>query len=238
MSGRDHTLNGFTVTHVDQFYYAKNVCEARPLLDRNRMNVFLSLITGMKVEKVEFFNALDMMHRIQNHTGLLDHQYPLEALFLAAVRVSVFWRRRRDVLSMDNVNVRKLLEAVNSGTEYILEAEGDIMANLGCHVWRSRCNPIELCHIILANSLPQKINEEYRVSLLDVATESCFLLECSLSKPRSSLDIAALAAIASVVICTQTHRVEDVVALICKHTRLDTEKLVLDTKFFLNQLFN
>lgn len=239
MSGRDPSLTGFGDHLTSQWYHGIDKHEQKYALSRDLINCFLSLCVGMKIDRVEFFNSVDIIERVKQSCGLEDIDHTIEPLFFAAVRLSVFWRRRRDVLSMQNLQVRKSLEAVNCGTASILEAEGDILAALGCHVWRSRCNAVELCHSILIKAFCRQVNEEDMRNLIDVAADTCFILLC---EPKSStktfLEMAYVASIVSVVVCTQMMNYEDIVASIGEDSLLDTKQLLLDTKVFTGKLLN
>lgn len=71
------------------------------------------------------------------------------ASFLASLRLSVFWRRRRDILNQNFEEVVRILELCLCTEEDLLFAEKCILQHTGCLVWVGNTNIVEAVYVIL-----------------------------------------------------------------------------------------
>lgn len=227
MSGRDRCLRGFDNALIANWYGKAERVKLEPCVTPEFMNMLLNLVVGFRIENLEFFNALDILRRLRESTN-----GNIEALFYAAIRVSVFWRRRKDVLSSNAQEVRLRVRTVNA----IMEAEADIMAELGCHVWRSRCNPVERCDFLVRKLLQIELSSEHMRNILDVASDACFLLMCSPMPPRSFEDLACMATILSIWICTKERDSSKIVKLVCQQSTVDIHEVKREVERFTVEL--
>jgi hypothetical protein len=132
------------------------------------MNTALSLVEGFKLDRVELFNALDIFIRLADE---MSHERLL-ALFYAAIRISVFYRRRRDVLSLQRESVRKNIDRLSD----ILDAESHIMSALGCHVWRSSHNLLEVTLAVLQTITQRCFQLNVKQAVTDLTGDVCTVM--------------------------------------------------------------
>ena len=139
MSARDPELSGFDRQSISAVYQWQALKAEPPILSRSVVSMLLDLTTSMKIETIEFFNAIDIL--VRTSTVCSRDMVPL---FFAAIRLSVFWRRRKDLLSMSRSDIVRSLAARDLQVSDVMEAESDILSCLGCHVWRSYANVLEV----------------------------------------------------------------------------------------------
>lgn len=119
------------------------------------LNYFLSISSGFRIDRIEFYNAMDLWNRCVASGSTFR---PSAALFFACLRLSVFWRRRKDILTHNKDSVVNTLQVVNAPIERIQEAESEVLSRLGCHVWDSDANVVEVVYITLDRVQCNEVN--------------------------------------------------------------------------------
>lgn len=148
MSGRDPSLVGFNTDSVRECLKQTQEASAHFTIPRLLLNYLIGLVEGFKLEPTEFCNAL----AVYNHIALgLRNSSRLNpaSLFYAAVRVSVFWRRRRDILTHHHDIVQKVLASFDLTTQSIVDAECEVLSALACNVWPRCHNPSEIIDLLI-----------------------------------------------------------------------------------------
>ena len=116
------------------------------------MNYFLSIVSKFKIEAIEFFNAVNLAEDCINakesvHPGVL---------FLACIRLSVFWRRRRDILTQHLSDVNDQLGRMNASRALVVETEAEVLTIVSWNVWDSQRNLLEVVILIIDTSISEQ----------------------------------------------------------------------------------
>lgn len=175
MSARDQELAGFETKLIASMYGNQTKKVFPPRLSRSTISVLLDLASSMKIEPIELFNAIDIIARMSADPQKRD----ISPLFYAAIRLSVFWRRRKDVLSVNRNAIMQDLTGRGIQVSEIMEAESDILAFLGCHICRSYCNVLEVTMFCLNTVITDSSLKDEKKKVLDVAVDLCTITSCT-----------------------------------------------------------
>ena len=197
MSGRDLSLLGFGLESVhESLGQTDKACVHFPI-PRRFLNYFISLIEGFKLEHAEVRNALDVYTQISIASRRSPKRLDYAPLFYAAVRLSVFWRRRRDILTQHHDFVQQVLGSCNLTTQAIVDAECEILSLLACDVWSRSHNPCEIIDLLVPRGSMQIVNE--------LAHDVCMISSTnSFGSSYTSLQIGAACVVTAVLVATKS----------------------------------
>ena len=143
MSGRELLLTGFASREVHCFYSIESTAYSNQNVSTSLLNRFLHIASQFRVDRIEIFNALGLF------STFLNRSVPKSIIFLATLRLSVFWRRRRDIMVHNNSFVLECFEKLAVPPTIIQEVECEVLSGLGCHIWDSRRNLAEAVYCVL-----------------------------------------------------------------------------------------
>jgi hypothetical protein len=174
MSGRDPNLKGFGLNVL-------KLSNNRNYFKNFNFNFFFHYIQILRIEEIEFYNSLILFNE-------LDQIDKTNLTFLACVRLTVFWRRRRDVLSTTIPVVSHLLNGLGVTTPMLIEAEMEVLTATCCSIWRSDLNEFLIIFNILINFRNHQIIQEICLNL-----NSLFLFDPHRTRmPLELLDVSCL----------------------------------------------
>lgn len=167
MSGRDPHLVGFGKLNASNTYASNPAPLWRS--HRSTMNQFLSVCISFRLDRIEFVNAIHLYERC----AIALESLPMIAGFLASLRLSVFWRRRRDILNQNLEEVVRILEICLCTEEDLLVAEKCILQHTGCLVWIGNTNIVEAVYVILGIL---SVKGEPLCYLKNTSVDICYIL--------------------------------------------------------------
>jgi len=150
MSGREESLIGFQLSHFRDFYSSDSEKYVSLSINAKVLNRLLNISGRFRLDRIEIFNALSIFNRFFC-SYKAPSRFPHTVIFLTAVRLSVFWRRRRDILAQNFPYVSMCLQGLNVGASAISEAECEILSLSGCHIWDSGQNVAEVVYSVLGS---------------------------------------------------------------------------------------
>ena len=137
-------------------------------VDRETLNYLIHLGNKFQIDTIEFFNAVAVFSSIDQ-----EERTPPAVVFLAALRLSVFSRRRRDILQQNQEDVQQILLSSNCRVDSVTVAESTILSNLGCCIWDSRTNLIEAIHVNLER---MNVSPDYMGILRNTAVDVAYIM--------------------------------------------------------------
>lgn len=171
MSGREQDLCGFKRSDVTEFYSVSSPEYPYLTFNTRLLNRFIHIASQFRIDRIEVFNALGLFDCfLRSNENCM--RFPCAVLFFALIRLSVFWRRRRDILAQNNPFVLRYIELLSVPSSVICEAECDILANVGCHVWDAQLNLAEVVYCVMDRF---KTPENHDV-VKNVAIDVCFII--------------------------------------------------------------
>ena len=184
MSGRDPSgLHGFGMEAIDMYYFTDSPKTYRPIT-KETMNLCLDLCSLFRLDRIEFFNAISIVSTLSSKTRL-SRPLPLQVAFFAALRLSVFWRRRRDILGQNYYEVLRILQSLNCAAESVLDAESEILSARGCQIWDSKENLVEIVYMILERL---ELRNGTRIEVKALAVDICYLILLRNFIPHGSVE--------------------------------------------------
>jgi hypothetical protein len=146
MSGRNPHFSGFDDEKIEGKIHANSLVVRG--LDKCILNKLISIGNLFQIERIEFFNAIYIYFSVNECAGLRQ-KFPSALVFLAALRLSVFSRRRRDILHQNQENVHQIMLSSNVQIECISRVESHILSQVGCCIWDNRANIVEAIYLNL-----------------------------------------------------------------------------------------
>ena len=172
MSGRDKILQGFGEDSISLFYDSVAHPGMQTPISKSLLNYFLNIASGFRIDRIEFWNAVDLYARsVQNSANKIA----CSAVFFACLRLSVFWRRRKDILSQNKDILISCLGAVRASIQSVQEAESEVLSSVGCHIWDGISNVVEAIYITLIRAGVREVNV-----VKDITVDICHLMSVSL----------------------------------------------------------
>ncbi len=173
MSGRDSYLIGFTSPRLSAERFEKrSLRKLSNQTPKDDLNSLLDIAACFKIELSELCNALDLWSFVSDHES---HCISSAATFLAALRLSVFWRRRRDILSQGFEVVSRILSSQNLSITSVMEGESELLSRLACNVWDGLGNSTEAIWNVLRIV---GVRDSYSGKILSGSFDICLILSC------------------------------------------------------------
>ena len=143
MSGRDSLLCGFEARQLI-FAYPMNL-----RINRN-INMWSDIISDairLGIPDCVVFNSLILSEEFFRHRSSAGPVIPRDVVLMIALRFSVFYRQRSDV--MNQLMLLRHCNLASSQLSQIVDAESELLAFCKCRVWCTQGNIFEDLHIII-----------------------------------------------------------------------------------------